>query len=165
MPDLEKVLREHGGSLGRVAASYAPPGPDREDLRQEIALALVSALPRFRGDSSLRTYVLRIAHNCGIRYAVARRRNSMEASDQAVELQTPEAAAAARQDAERLATAIRTLPIGLRQVLVLRLEDLSHREIADMLGTTDNAVTVRLHRARTALRQCMVRGNEDGQGS
>ena len=124
MADLEKVLEAHGRALGRVAASYAAPGPDREDLRQEIALALHRALPRFRGDSSLRTYVLRIAHNCGVRLVIAQRRRRVEVPDEAIDVRTPEAASVARERSERLATAIRTLPLGMRQVLALTLEDL-----------------------------------------
>ena len=67
MVDIEQVLTEFRPVLGRTAAMYAPPGSDRDDLLQEIYLALLSALPRYRGESSLRTYVLRVAHNCGIR--------------------------------------------------------------------------------------------------
>ncbi|MDP2305758.1 MAG: sigma-70 family RNA polymerase sigma factor [Pseudomonadota bacterium] len=54
-------------------ASYAPPGQDREDLSQEVALSIVQALARFRGESSVKTYVLRIAHNVGLRHAMRRR--------------------------------------------------------------------------------------------
>ena len=50
---------------------------------------------------------------------------------------------------------IRTLPLPYRQVLTLALEDLAHDEIADVLGTTANNVTVRLSRARDALRKAM----------
>ena len=69
MPELAHVLAEYGPSLGRVVAAYAGSSADREDLAQEIALALVRALSRYRGESSLRTYVLRIAHNSGGRYS------------------------------------------------------------------------------------------------
>src|SRR5688572_24004203 len=49
MVDIEQVLNEFRPVLGRTAAMYAPPGSDRDDLLQEIYLALLSALPRYRG--------------------------------------------------------------------------------------------------------------------
>lgn len=48
--------------------------------------------------------------------------------------------------------ALPDLPFGQRQVLVLALEGLSHREIGEVLGLRENAVAVRLNRARQALR-------------
>ncbi|MSV36373.1 MAG: hypothetical protein EXQ47_12375 [Bryobacterales bacterium] len=43
-------------------------GAEGDDLLQEITLALWAALPRFRGESSERTWVYRVAHNTGISY-------------------------------------------------------------------------------------------------
>ena len=56
------------------------------------------------------------------------------------------------EDSNRLMTAIRELPVGFRQVLTLALEDLSQREIAEALGITENAVAIRIHRARRLLK-------------
>ena len=63
----------YGPALARVVASYAPPGADREDLAQEVAMALVRGLPAFRGEASLRTYVMRIAHNVCLREVMRHR--------------------------------------------------------------------------------------------
>ena len=56
------------------------------------------------------------------------------------------------EDGNRLTALIRELPVGLRQVLTLALEDLPQREIAEALGITENAVAIRLHRARRLLK-------------
>ena len=155
MADIEQVLTEFRPVLGRTAAMYAPPGSDRDDLLQEIYLALLSALPRYRGESSLRTYVLRVAHNCGVR-RVGRRRSAgtpLDEGDHASPAPGPDRDAQDRQDVERLSTAMQELPLGARQVLVLTLEGLSQREIAQVLGIEENVVSVRLHRARNVLRE------------
>jgi len=155
MVDIEQVFTEFRPVLGRTATMYAPPGSDRDDLLQEIYLALLSALPRYRGESSLRTYVLRVAHNCGIR-RLARRRSAatpLDEGNHASSAPGPDREAQARQDVERLATAMRELPLGARQVLVLTLEGLSQREIGQVLGIEENVVSVRLHRARGLLRE------------
>ena len=154
MADATRVIAEFGTTLARVAAIYAPPGADREDLVQEMAMALIRALPRHRGDSSLRTYVYRIAHNCGIR-RIARRQAAgapLDEAEVAAPTPGPEREVAARRDVERLASAVRSLPLGARQVLVLALEGLTHAEIGEVLGLAENVVSVRLHRARAALR-------------
>jgi RNA polymerase sigma-70 factor (ECF subfamily) len=155
MVDIEQVLTEFRPVLGRTAAMFAPPGSERDDLLQEIYLALLSALPGYRGESSLRTYVLRVAHNCGVR-RIASRRNAatpLDEGDHASPAPGPDREAEARQDVERLSTAVRELPLGARQVLVLTLEGLSQREIGQVLGIEENVVSVRLHRARSVLRE------------
>lgn len=156
MLDVSNVLTEYGPSLGRVVAAYASSSTDRDDLAQDIALALVRALPRYRGESSLRTYVLRIAHNCGVR-TISRRRISLplDEGEHGVSEPSPEQSVLAQQDAERLAQELRRLPLGMRQVVSLTLEGLSQREIAEVLELTENVVSVRLHRARKHLRDRM----------
>jgi RNA polymerase sigma factor (sigma-70 family) len=62
----DDLLREHGPSLWRVIASYAPPGAERADLAQDVLVAVWQALPHFRGQGSARSFVLRIAHNRGL---------------------------------------------------------------------------------------------------
>ncbi len=56
---------------------------------------------------------------------------------------------------ERLMRAVRALPLALRQVTVLTLEDFTPSEIADVLGVGANVVSIRLTRAKAALRQAM----------
>jgi RNA polymerase sigma factor (sigma-70 family) len=152
MVEFEQVQRDYGALLGRLAGSYAATPADRADLLQEIALALMTALPRFRAESSLRTYVLRVAHNCAVR-RIARRQQGLplDEAEHASEGSSPEEQLVARREVEQLTAAVRQLPLGLRQVLVLTLEGLSHAEIGEVLGLAENAVSVRLHRARAQL--------------
>ena len=60
-----------------------------------------------------------------------------------------------KERGSRLLAAVRALPLGHRQVVTLLLEGLSQREIAEVLGTTENAVNVRASRARSAMRALM----------
>jgi RNA polymerase sigma-70 factor (ECF subfamily) len=157
---LRRVVREHGDALERVAWGYADTAPDREDLMQEILMALWRALPRFRGDSSERTFVLRVAHNRGITFAI--RRSRFEDLPEEERLPDPAPLAEERlieeQRRERLFDAIRRLPAVQRQAVMLRLEGLSHREIAELQDTTETNVGVRLSRARQALRALLGEG-------
>jgi RNA polymerase sigma-70 factor (ECF subfamily) len=158
-PVFERVLAEFGPALRRLAGSYEPDAGKRDDLVQEIAIALWRALPRFRGDSSLKTFVFRIAHNRALTHVWRRGRVQTSEVSEAEHLtdpaEGPEGRLARGQRRERLDGAIRALPIVHRQVLTLTLEDLSNAEIANVLGIRENAVAVRLTRARQALRQAL----------
>jgi RNA polymerase sigma factor (sigma-70 family) len=154
----ERVLAEFGPALRRVAASYEPRAAGRDDLFQEIALALWRALPRFRGECSMRTFVFRIAHNRALTHVWRRGARTLdvsEAENVRDPAESPESQTARRQQRERLDDAIRRLPVVHRQVLMLALEDLTHAEIGGVLGIRENAVAVRLTRARQALRETL----------
>lgn len=150
-----RIIGEHEPAVRRLAASYEREPARREDLVQDIWLALWQALPAFRGECAERTFVFRIAHNRAIthvRHWVRRQADTLE-DDPGIASGTPdpERAAAAHQQRDRLVAAVRQLPLGLRQAIVLRLEGFSQRDIADVLGITENNVAVRLTRARAAL--------------
>ena len=68
-----RIVRAHGESLSRVAWGYVDNAADHDDLMQDVLVAIWLALPRFRAESSERTFVFRIAHNRGCTF-VARRR-------------------------------------------------------------------------------------------
>ena len=59
----ERVLADYGPALARLAGAYESRQALREELQQEIALALWQALPSFRGESSEKTFVFRVATN------------------------------------------------------------------------------------------------------
>lgn len=149
----------HGPALWRVIASYAPAGAERDDLAQEVTLAVWRALPRFRGESSPRTFLLRIAHNRCLSHAWQRARRPSGCDADLPHLPDPRPALdeqlAKQQRTERFLAHVRTLPLGQRQVLTLALEGLSHAEIAEVVGITPQNVAVRLGRARDALRRSM----------
>ncbi len=152
------LLRAHQGSLRRLAASYAGATSEQEDLLQEIALALWLALPSFRGESSEKTFLFRIAQNRCISH-IARRRpvDSLDGLelDPADSAKGPDALVSDAEQSSRLLQGVRSLPLMHRQVIVLALEDLDYREIAAVLGITETNVGVRLNRARARLRKLM----------
>jgi RNA polymerase sigma factor (sigma-70 family) len=156
-PSFDQILREHGPALWRAIASYTAPGPEREDLAQDVLLAVWQALQRFRAQSSVKTFVLRIAHNRALSHAW--RRAKIPASEAIDQLSDPRPApdeqAAANERHEHFLRHVRALPLGYRQVLGLALEGLSHVQIAEIVGITPENVSVRLGRARGALRRAM----------
>jgi RNA polymerase sigma factor (sigma-70 family) len=151
-----QLLNELGAGLARLAAAYEAVPQAREDLLQDIRVALWVALPRFRGEASLRTFVYRIAQNRALTHVWRRKQAGAHDPIEDVELTDerpdPEARAMESVSRDQLFEAIRALPLPSRQVITLALEDMSNREIGSVLGLTENNVAVRLSRARTLLR-------------
>jgi RNA polymerase sigma-70 factor (ECF subfamily) len=157
----DEILGEYGPSLGRLAGSYVRDSAEREDLVQEIALALWQALPTFRGEASERTFVFRIAHNRALAHCARRRIVGTEPDEGIVDgAVDPERALAAHQEGRRLFEAIERLPLAFAQVVTLSLEGLSYAEIADVLGISESNVGVRLTRARELLRRLLGVSND-----
>jgi RNA polymerase sigma-70 factor (ECF subfamily) len=156
----DRILRDHGPALRRVAAAYEADPSRREDLFQEVCLALWQALPRFREEASERTFAFRIAHNRGLTHGWRARGSVTADLDEAEEMADPrldpESELHEGERRDRLRDAVRRLPLTARQVVVLSLEGLSQREIGDVLGITENNVAVRLTRARKLLRQALA---------
>jgi RNA polymerase sigma factor (sigma-70 family) len=155
--ELARILSEHARALERVAASFTRTRADRDDLLQDFALALWKAFPSFRRECSERSFVLRVAHNRALDF-LARRRPVAEPLDDhegsvvATTGKNPVLAYERKERGSQLLAVVRALPLGHRQVVTLLLEGLSQREIAEVLGTTENAVNVRVGRARSAMR-------------
>lgn len=154
-----RLLREHDPALRRLAASYERDLSRQQDLVQDIWLAVWQALPRFRGECSERTFVFRIAHNRAVSHVDHFHRRRADTLDEDAPLAAPgpdpERSLTIQERHTRLRAAVQALPLSLRQVVVLTLEGLSHAEVAEITGITENNVAVRLTRARAALSRLM----------
>ena len=154
----ERILAEHGPALSRLAGSYTNSRSDRDDLLQETAFAIWQALPRFRAECSERTFIFRIAHNRAISFLCRYREHKTDPLEE-VEVDDPspgpESHFSQNQRAASLKRAVLGLPLPYRQVVQLTLEGLGYREIAAVLGISENNVGARLTRARQLLQDVM----------
>lgn len=145
----------YDGVLWKVARSFAI-GPDQDDLHQELLLALWKAIPLFRAESKVSTFVYRVAYNHAIDQN--RKRRPLEVSlDEA--LQPPAGTRSEQQDAEsrieQLYQHIRSLAPLDRTLILLYLDELSYREMAEVLGFSESNVGVRLNRVKKQLAERM----------
>lgn len=154
---IEDLLREHGPMLSRIAASYAHDASHRSDLLQVICIGVWQALPRWRGEASLRSFLARVAHNRALDHLASQKR--FQAEDLSPDWSDSDEGPLeqAQRDQQRLALvdAVRQLPLGMRQVVVLALEGFSQSEIGQSLDLAENTVAQRLSRARRILQQRM----------
>jgi RNA polymerase sigma factor (sigma-70 family) len=143
-----ELMETFAGPIRRLCAAYAVGAADREDLFQDIFLAVWRALPGFRGDASARTWLYRIAHNVALSWQTRdRRRQSRETHlDDDIEV-------AGHSDLRRLALrrAIAAMTPADRTLTLLWLEGLSAAEIEDVTGVKSATVAVRLSRIRKQL--------------
>jgi RNA polymerase sigma-70 factor (ECF subfamily) len=155
-PEFERVEREFGAMIRRIALAYEADRDLADELVQDIRFALWRALPSFRGQSSLRTFVARLATNRAITHVKRRARlprlQALSDGFPACE-PDPEHQAISLDRRAKLVAAVRALPLSLRQVALLALEGLTSAEIANVLGVTANAVAVRMTRAKELLRK------------
>lgn len=161
----EQVVSQYGAAIVRVASAFERNPARRDELVQEALLAIWQALPRFRGEASLKTFVLRIAHNRAVDHVLQHKRElAREPLDEALpDLRAnPEQQASLQQRSEQLLEAVRALPLVQRELVTLALEGLSHDEIASVLGISVGNVAVRLSRARKNLLAQL--GESDGAG-
>lgn len=155
---LEALLERYQARIYRFGLRLCGDPSDAEDVVQETMLAMAKALPSFRGESSLSTWLYSIARS----YCARRRRRRPVEDLAALDAEGPEVQDPA-PNAERIAedrelelalgAAIARLPEPDREVLVLRdVEGLTAPEVAKVVGLSVDAVKSRLHRARLKVR-------------
>jgi RNA polymerase sigma-70 factor (ECF subfamily) len=159
------LVAEHQRMVVQLAMNLLGDRDEALDLSQEVFLRIFRTIPSFRGQSSLRTWIYRIAVNqARNRHRFWRRRHRADqvSLDEHVAAHgeflsggegTPDRILAQKELAERLQAALDHLPFDQRTAIVLReIDGLSYEEIAFSLGVAIGTVKSRLTRARQALR-------------
>ncbi|MDT0603039.1 MULTISPECIES: sigma-70 family RNA polymerase sigma factor [Thalassotalea] len=157
-------MTEHEKLLRHIITGFEAKPAIQDELFQEIALNVWRALPTFRFDSAVKTFIARIAHNV-LATHVAKSVRTVKAdkdlaavpseAEQDLTQPTPFQSLDQKQRQQRLAHAIRQLKLDQQQVITLALEGMSYQEIAEVLSITTNLVGVRLQRAKKALTQLL----------
>jgi len=140
--------------ITRIVTSYeADPALQRE-LIQDTFLAVWVALPKFRREASLKTFVVAIARRRCISH-VARRAREPRQVQLSCDLRStspaPDELALRKQEERQLRAALQQLPIGQREAILLCFEGFSYSEVAAILGITANAAMIRCQRAKRSL--------------
>jgi RNA polymerase sigma factor (sigma-70 family) len=162
----ENLMRRYNRRLYRLARAALRNDAEAEDAVQEAYLAAYRSMGRFRGESSLSTWLSRLVLNecLGRLRRGARRQRVMPIVSSALEINAvaatdtdlPERIIARRQLQKFLESRLDELPESFRLVFVLRsVEELSVQETARTLGIPEATVRTRYHRARSLLRESL----------
>jgi RNA polymerase sigma-70 factor (ECF subfamily) len=133
---------------------------EAEELTQEVFLRAFRAIPKFRGDARLSTWMYRLAVNAALTHAARtlgrqKRVAPEEELHQLAAHEGPSDSADPKLRA-RLQRALDDLPAGYRAVLVLHdVEGLQHEEIAEVLGCRVGTSKSQLHKARAKMRELL----------
>jgi len=160
-------LRDHGGAVLKVARAYTFTTEDCQDLAQEILLQVWRSIPQFQGRASATTWFYRVALNTALGWR--RKEHRRRARQRPVlEVECPSVAGldgaqqiVQRETVERLYAAIRHLPKTDAALVLLYLDDMSYRQIAEVLGISESNVGVKLNRAKKALGELMKDKSHD----
>jgi RNA polymerase sigma factor (sigma-70 family) len=122
------------------------------------------ALEKFKGESSVKTYVLRVAHNKAITHVAYHAKQPR--NDTYCEVETPQPnqqtstdeQIAQQQQIQAMLNEIRKMPIQTRQVVTMSMEGLSYSQIADACGISGTNAGVILNRARKILMESIQYG-------
>ena len=166
----EAIMRLHNRALYRTARSITQNDADAEDAVQQAYIRAYEALPGFRADSGLRTWLTRIAINEALERLRKRKRELQTVeSENVIDLEshrdmtydppgseTPEQMAMRHQTRKLLEQKIDELPSAFRSVFVMRaLEEMTVEETAACLGIAEVTVRTRFFRARRMLRESL----------
>lgn len=168
----EQLVRSHGGRMLAVARRLLSSEEDARDAVQEAFLNAFRNIDRFEGQALLSTWLHRIIVNVSLMKLRSRKRKPEESLDHLLPAFKDDGHFAERFESgtepadQRLAreeeqaavrAAIDELPDHYRTILLLRdIEGIGTQEVAEQLGITPNAVKLRLHRARQALRTLLA---------
>lgn len=156
--DAHQVVTQFGPALARVVATYERDRALRDELLQDVLMAIITSLPRLTHPEKLKPFVFRIAHNRSLSHITRRiRERSYQESvdDLDVPIASQEQVLIQAERGERLLAAIRRLALPYRQVMTLLLEDLSYEDIAEALSISVVNVGVRVNRAKKQLRELL----------
>jgi RNA polymerase sigma-70 factor, ECF subfamily len=159
VPAFEELYRQHSTRLFNLAWRMCGTRADAEDVLQEIFLLAYRKLPEFRGDSTVGTWLYRLAMNRCLDHLKSRQTLADGVTTPLDEdvLRGPRLAGDAglkRLDLER---AIARLPEGARAAFVLHdVEGFQHNEIASILGISEGTSKSQVHKARLKLRALLT---------
>ncbi|MCC6487819.1 MAG: sigma-70 family RNA polymerase sigma factor [Candidatus Hydrogenedentes bacterium] len=160
----EELVRRYRNDVYALAYHFVRNREEAWDVSQEVFIKAHRSLGRFRGDSSFKTWVLRITANQCKDFLKKRRldtvsyNDALEAEHAASPILGPEHAVEAKELGEAITTALGQLPFKHRTAFVLReFEGLTYDEMARVMGCNLGTVMSRLHHARKKLQHSLQR--------
>jgi len=155
----KKVVEQNHDRIQRICHYYAPTAEDQKDMYQEVLVNIWKSLDTFRGDAAMSTWIYRIAVNTSLNFTGKElRRLKLNIDKDPVSLNNlleDEGASDSNLKEYQfgeLETALNQLSVIDKLLISLTLEELSMREIADIVGITEPNVRVKIHRIKQLLR-------------
>lgn len=165
---IEELMTDYGQEVLQLVYTYVHDAALAEDLTQEIFIKCYKALPSYRGNASMKTWLWRIAINHSKDYLKSWYKKNVDVTETNVLAETLETDNLLEQvvqnsEDEALFDLVIALPVKYREVIYLYyFEEYSVQEIASILSMNKNTVKTRLHKARTLLQKALGGNPFDG---
>jgi RNA polymerase sigma factor (sigma-70 family) len=164
----EILMRRHNQTIYRIVRGYLKDEAEIKDVMQNTYLKAFDKLEQFRGVSKFSTWLIRIAINESLMFLQSLRRQRISSLDDAsmqgvTERQrdrnfNPEGLMIQKEASGLFERAIDDLPEKYKAVFLMKeVEGLSYEEMADVLNVSSANLKVRVHRAKTMLKENLVK--------
>jgi RNA polymerase sigma-70 factor (ECF subfamily) len=153
------IIEDNKHRILRICMVYSRSKEDQQDLCQEVALNIWKSLPSFRQEAKIDTWVYRICLNVCMQHSLKLNKTKrtrveiegIEISDDSADLQSN---LENIEKSKRLHECISKLNDSEKTLILLFLEDLSHKTISEITGITENYVAVKVNRIKKKLNNC-----------
>ena len=160
--DFERLVEENGASIFRLCKAYIGDTEVLPDVYQETLINIWKALPKFRGDAKVTTWIYRITVNTAISHRRKQKSAISGSADILDQMEYDNSDTLYKQEKEiqynKLLKTIEQLKPEHRMIIGLYLEDLSYKEIAEVIGKDTNYVGVNIGRIKQRLTKLMQHG-------
>ena len=147
--NFETIYKTYWKKVFRLCMGYANDTDAAKDLAQETFIKVWKQLPKFRNESSIGTWIFRIASNTCLRQI--QKDNKMPKSELPLEIKDEILETNIEKDIQFLYQCISELQEVERIIISLELEDMNQKEIAEIVGLSEGNVRVKIHRIKEKL--------------
>lgn len=157
--NFDHILKENKHKVYRICRIYAINPVEPEDLFQEVIFQIWKSLPSFKGNSSIDTWVYRIALNVCLRSKIKLDKSNQKTTSYDAIYFTPITETVDEVEEEKfqyLKECIATLNESDTSIIVLYLDEMSYKQIAEITGLSENHIAVKMKRIRKKLFECMT---------
>lgn len=153
----DRLVQRYQRDVYRLCYRYVNNHHDANDMAQEVFLKAYRAIERFRGDSAFSTWLYRIAVNTCLNFRAARRPDAQPIPETLADRGPRADEGVEREERSRqVREAVSRLPEKQRATLILKVyHDLTHEEVAGILGSSVGTVKANLFHALANLRRQM----------
>ncbi|MDQ0273187.1 sigma-70 family RNA polymerase sigma factor [Cytobacillus purgationiresistens] len=159
---MDEIMNNHGQAVLELAFSYVKNRTVAEDLTQEIFVKCYKALPSFKGEAKVKTWLWKIAINHCKDYLRSWHYRNLEMMDTEaffVEEDSVEHKVLEKDERESLLGSVLNLPVKYRELIYFYYyEDLSIKEIEIVTGINSNTIKSRMRRAKKLLKEFIQEG-------
>jgi len=155
------LIESNKNRINRICSVYAKNREDQKDLVQDVLLNIWKALPKFEHRASIDTWLYRITLNVCLRSKYEHnQKNSIQLESVKIVI-TDDKPKDAKY--EQLYYCIGRLPETEKSIIILFLEDLPYKQIAEIIGINENHVAVKIKRIKNKLLKCLVPNHQNAQ--